>query len=57
MDRHALEELFNEYDLDKDGVITVNELESMLVKLGVAPLVDPLKKTSMKEEKSETPTA
>lgn len=44
VDKSALQLLFNDYDTDCDGFITVNQLEQMLVKLGVAPLVDPLKR-------------
>lgn len=40
VDRKALQALFDEHDLDGSGTITVNELETMLVKLGVAPVVD-----------------
>jgi len=46
VDQDALRELFNEFDTDKSGTITINELEAMLIKLGVAPLADPLKPTS-----------
>ena len=44
-----MQRLFDEHDTNKDGSITVDELESMLVKLGVAPLVDPLKKRNAKD--------
>ena len=46
VDKAALQQLFDEYDTDKSGSITVNELEQMLVKLGVAPLVDPISRGS-----------
>jgi len=46
VDKDALQELFNEFDTDKSGTITIKELEAMLIKLGVAPLADPLKPTS-----------
>lgn len=46
VDQTALQELFAEYDKDKDGAINISELESMLVKLGVAPMVDPSKRGS-----------
>lgn len=44
VDQEALQQLFNEYDTDKSGAISVSQLESMLVKLGVAPMEDPLKR-------------
>ena len=40
MDAEALKELFTQFDADKDGGITLDELELMLLKLGVAPLKD-----------------
>ncbi len=46
VDRKALQILFDEHDGDKDGKIAVNELEAMLVKLGVAPMVDVKKRGS-----------
>ena len=44
VDRKALEELFNEYDTDKTGRLTIDEFEILLAKLGVAPMKDPFKK-------------
>ena len=44
VDKVALQRLFDEYDSDKTGAITIAELENMLVNLGVAPLIDPLKR-------------
>ena len=35
VDREALGELFNQYDSDKNGSITLDELETMLSHLGV----------------------
>lgn len=53
VDRHALEELFKEHDGDNDGMINIDELENILVKFGVAPLVDPSKKVSSLEKKPD----
>lgn len=47
----ALQALFNEYDLDRDGSIKLEELEAMLVKLGVAPMVDPTKRGSASNDR------
>lgn len=49
VDQKALQELFDDYDLDRDGSLTLKEVESMLVKLGVAPLVNMIKRNSAKE--------
>jgi Ca2+-binding EF-hand superfamily protein len=35
VDREALGDLFNQYDSDKSGTITLDELETMLSHLGV----------------------
>ena len=51
VDRERLESLFSEYDTNKQGAIGLNELESMLSKLGVAPLKDPLKRGSASVDK------
>jgi len=57
VDREALHSLFGKYDKDKSGTITVDELESMLVQLGVAPLKDPTKKVTAAEgTRSESST-
>jgi isocitrate dehydrogenase len=37
VDREALRDLFNQYDKDKSGTITIDELETMLASIGVAP--------------------
>lgn len=50
----ALQTLFNDYDTNKDGSISVEELEAMLVKLGVAPLVDPSKRGSASKDRAST---
>ncbi len=51
VDREALSKLFSEYDGDKKGTITIDELELMLAKLGVAPMTDPNKRASASSEK------
>jgi isocitrate dehydrogenase len=51
VDTVKLKALFDEYDVDRDGSINLNELEAMLVKLGVAPLVDPLKRGSASSDR------
>lgn len=53
VDKKALQCLFDEYDVNKDGFISVDELENMLVKWGIAPMADPLKKVSIQEKKGE----
>jgi Ca2+-binding EF-hand superfamily protein len=52
-----LNELFNEYDSDKDGSIGVAELEKMLVELGVAPMKDPSKVGSASSDKPKAEVA
>ena len=51
VDRESLETIFSEYDTNNDGTITLDELEVMLTKLGVAPLVDPTKKPTASDSK------
>ena len=51
IDRSALQELFDEYDKDRDGSISVVELEKMLVELGVAPMKDPSQQGSASSDK------
>jgi len=51
VDKVALQQLFDEYDRDKTGTITITELENMLVTLGVAPMLDPLKRGSASSDK------
>jgi Ca2+-binding EF-hand superfamily protein len=46
VDRDALQALFKEYDTSGDGKISLDELEVMLAQLGVAPMKDPMKRTS-----------
>ena len=52
MDQVKLQELFNEYDGNKDGKLEIKELEALLVKLGVAPMVDPLKRGSASTDRA-----
>lgn len=49
VDRKVLEQMFREYDRNQDGALTIDEVEVMLTKLGVAPLVDPGKKRTATE--------
>lgn len=51
VDRESLESMFSEYDTNNNGTITMDELEVMLTKLGVAPLVDPTKKPTASDLK------
>ncbi len=51
IDRPKLQALFDEYDTDKDGVISVLDLEKMLVNLGVAPLTEVSKLSSASSDK------
>ena len=55
VDKSALQVLFNDYDTDRDGFITANQLEQMLVKLGVAPLVDPQKRPNASVDNRTSP--
>lgn len=59
IDREKLQCLFDEFDIDRDGSINVNELEKLLVKLGVAPLTEMSKRSSASIDKSpkEAPEA
>lgn len=52
IDRVALQELFSEYDSNRDGSITVSELEKLLVDLGVAPLKEMSKLSSASSDKN-----
>jgi Ca2+-binding EF-hand superfamily protein len=45
--------MFNEYDTDKSGTINIDEFETLMVKLGVAPLKDPNKKSSASSDKNK----
>jgi Ca2+-binding EF-hand superfamily protein len=57
VDKTALQALFDEYDTDRNGFINVNELEQMLVKIGVAPMLDPLKRGSASADRQRDSTA
>ena len=52
IDREKLQALFDDYDVDKDGVISLNEVEKMLVTLGVAPLKEISKLSSASSDKA-----
>lgn len=56
VDRVALQQLFNTYDKDKNGTISIDELEDMLATMGVAPLLDPAKKKAGKAEEVDSTT-
>lgn len=43
--------MFQEYDKEKKGAIGLEELELMLINMGVAPLKDPLKRGSASIDK------
>lgn len=51
IDRPKLQALFDEYDVNKDGVISVVEVEKMLAALGVAPLTEVSKMSSASSDK------
>ena len=51
VDRASLESLFQEYDAEKKGAIGLDQLELILAKIGVAPLKDPLKRSSASSDK------
>eukprot|EP00820_Chromera_velia_P008537 Cvel_20565.t1-p1 / transcript=Cvel_20565.t1 / gene=Cvel_20565 / organism=Chromera_velia_CCMP2878 / gene_product=Isocitrate dehydrogenase [NADP], putative / transcript_product=Isocitrate dehydrogenase [NADP], putative / location=Cvel_scaffold1857:17475-18992(+) / protein_length=506 / sequence_SO=supercontig / SO=protein_coding / is_pseudo=false len=38
IDREVLENMFNDFDLDGDGMLSRSEFERMVIKLGVAPM-------------------
>ena len=54
VDSERLAALFKEYDTDCNGSIGLNELESMLVKLGVAHLKTPMHRVSASIDKPES---
>lgn len=54
VDRKALEVIFNEFDTDKTGNISIEELEVLLVKLGVAPLSDVTKVSSASSDRKSS---
>ena len=45
--------MFEQFDTDKSGTITLNEFEALLAKIGVAPLKDPMKRGSASTDKSK----
>ena len=49
VDPLAIKAMFQEYDLDGSGSIDFDEFQSMLVKLGVAPMKDVMHKEKGKE--------
>lgn len=49
VDKTAMETLFAEYDKDGSGRIGIAELESILLRFGVAPSEDPSKKAAHME--------
>jgi hypothetical protein len=51
VDKGALQKLFDSYDKDKSGTITIDELEHMLGALGVAPMIDPSKRVTASSDK------
>lgn len=51
VDRDALRKIVDDFDEDRDGRLTVAEVEKMLVQLGVAPLKDPQKRGSASVDK------
>jgi Ca2+-binding EF-hand superfamily protein len=52
VDRDRIAEVFKEFDTENSGAINLERLELMLAKLGVAPVKDPLKKSSASKDKS-----
>ena len=51
VDSTAVKEMFEQFDTDKSGTITLNEFEALLAKIGVAPLKDPMKRSSASTDK------
>jgi hypothetical protein len=51
VDKEALKKLFDDYDKDRSGTITLDELERMLFALGVAPMKDPAKRVTASSDK------
>lgn len=49
VDRDTLASIFKEYDTTGKGTIGLDELEAMFSKLGVAPMKDPMKRSSASE--------
>lgn len=51
VDRVALTDLFHEYDTDGNGAIGLDELERMLLQMGVAPMKEPALRNSASSDK------
>mmetsp|Transcript_21720 Transcript_21720/g.21880 ORF Transcript_21720/g.21880 Transcript_21720/m.21880 type:complete len:536 (+) Transcript_21720:61-1668(+) len=54
VDKDALASMFQEYDQNNDGSIGLDDLEKMLAKLGVAPMLDPMKRGSASSDHVST---
>eukprot|EP00397_Hematodinium_sp_SG-2012_P035005 GEMP01037602.1.p1 GENE.GEMP01037602.1~~GEMP01037602.1.p1 ORF type:complete len:496 (+),score=110.36 GEMP01037602.1:36-1490(+) len=50
VDEEAVKKMFDEFDLDGDGRISIGEFRDMVVKLNIAPIREGSKKLSLKEE-------
>ncbi len=53
VDKAALKQIFDKYDADGSGKIDINELEEMLVAMGLAPMTDPDKRGSASSDKTK----
>ena len=53
VDKEALQQIFSKYDTDGSGKIDINELEEMLVAMGLAPMSDPSKRGSASSDKAK----
>ena len=53
VDREAVKEIFEKYDLDRTGKLSLEEVEIMLDQMGVAPLIDPTKRSSASSDKTK----
>ncbi len=53
VDRTALQNLFNEFDKNKNGTLNIDELEEMLATLGIAPMKDPAKRGSASSDNKD----
>ena len=49
VDKNAVKEMFDKYDTDSSGMISLKEFEVMLVKLGIAPQLQAQSKTKVDE--------
>ena len=50
IDKEAIQAMFDEYDVNKSGTITVDELEKLLVDRGIAPKKQVARGSSAKEK-------